>query len=53
MVVAVCRKRESYLGFGNRVGMKKIGRNIVRQKNMLKEYNIWLRSESLRGSGEG
>ena len=39
MVVAVCRKREreSYLGFGNRVGMKKIRRNIVRQKKMLKE----------------
>ena len=38
MVVAVCRKRErDYLGFGNRVRMKKIGRNIVRQKKMLKE----------------
>ena len=51
--LCVERERESYLGFGNRVGMKKIGRNIVRQKKMLKEYNIWLRSESLRGSGEG
>ena len=26
------RERESYLGFGNRVRMRKIGRNIVRQK---------------------
>ena len=30
--VAVGRKRESYLGFRNRVGMRKRGRNIVRQK---------------------
>ena len=26
-------ERETYLGFGNRVGMRKIGRNIVRQQN--------------------
>ena len=42
--VAVCRKREreSYLGFGNRVRMRKIGRNIVRQKKILREKYIWL-----------
>ena len=33
----LCVERESYLGFGNRVGMWKIGRNIVRQKKMLRE----------------
>ena len=33
----LCVERESYLGFGNRVGMRKIGRNIVRQKKMLRE----------------
>ena len=27
-----CVERWSYLGFGNRVGMRKIGRNIERQK---------------------
>ena len=39
--VAVCRK--SYLGFGNRVRMRKIGRNIMWQKNA---YG----SESSKGS---
>ena len=29
-----CVERESYLGFGNRLGMRKTGRNIVRQKKM-------------------
>ena len=29
----LCVERESYLGFRNRVGMRKKGRNIVRQKN--------------------
>ena len=45
MGVAVCRKRESYLEFGIRVGMRKIRRNIVRQKNMLREQYIllWIR----------
>ena len=34
----------SYLGFKNRVGIRKIGRNIVREKNMLKEYMwLWIR----------
>ena len=33
--VAVCRK--SYLEYGNRVRMRKIGRNIARQKKMLRE----------------
>ena len=33
----LCVERESYLEFGNRVGMKKIRRNIVRQKDMLRE----------------
>ena len=28
----LCVERESYLGFGNRVRMKKIEKNIVRQK---------------------
>ena len=28
----LCVERRSYLGFGNRVRMRKIGRNIVRQK---------------------
>ena len=30
-------ERESYLGFGKRVRMRKIGKNIVRQKKMLRE----------------
>ena len=38
----LCKERESYLRFGNRVGMRKIGRNIVRQKKMLREQYIWL-----------
>ena len=37
-----CVETESYLGFGDRVGMRKIGRNIVRQKKMLREKYIWL-----------
>ena len=28
----LCVERERSLGYGNRVGMRKIGRNIVRQK---------------------
>ena len=28
----LCVERESYSGFGNKVRMRKIGRNIVRQK---------------------
>ena len=32
----LCLDRTSYLGFGNRVGMRKIGKNIVRQKKMLR-----------------
>ena len=36
MDVAVC-KRERYLVFGKKVEMRKIGRNIVRQRTMLKE----------------
>ena len=28
----LCVERESYLGFGNRVGMRMIGRNTMRQK---------------------
>ena len=38
----LCTERESYLGFVNRVGMNKIGKNIVRQKKMLREQYIWL-----------
>ena len=30
-------ERESYLGFGSRAVMRKIGRNILRQKKMLRE----------------
>ena len=33
----LCVERESYLGFGNRVRMRKIGRNIVVQKKVLRE----------------
>ena len=33
----LCVEKECYLGFGNRVGMRKIGRNIVGQKKMLRE----------------
>ena len=29
-----CVEKESYLGFGNRLGMRKIGRNIVKVKQM-------------------
>ena len=32
MWMLLCVERMSYLGFGNRVGMRKIGRNIERQK---------------------
>ena len=32
MSMWLCIERGSYLGFGNRVRMRKIGRNIVRQK---------------------
>ena len=32
----LCVEKDGYLGFGNRVGMRKIGSNIVRQKKMLK-----------------
>ena len=28
----LCVERENYLGFGNRVGMRKIGRNSVTKK---------------------
>ena len=40
--MCLCTERESYLGFVNRVGMNKIGKNIVRQKKMLREQYIWL-----------
>ena len=39
----LCAERKSYLGFGNRVRMRKIGRNIMWQKNA---YG----SESSKGS---
>ena len=32
MQLWLCAERESYLRFGGRVGMRKIGRNIVSQK---------------------
>ena len=33
----LCVERERYLVFGKKVEMRKIGRNIVRQRKMLKE----------------
>ena len=33
----LCVESGSYLGSGDRVGMRKIGRNIARQKKMLRE----------------
>ena len=33
----MCVERESYLRFGNRVGMRKTGRNIASQKKMPRE----------------
>ena len=33
----LCVERGSYLGSGDRVEMRKIGRNITRQKKMLRE----------------
>ena len=42
MWMSLCVEGESYLGFGNRVRMRKTGRNIVRQKKMLTERYIWL-----------
>ena len=42
------RERESCLGFGNRVRMRKIGRNIVRQKKILREKYIWLCIRNLK-----
>ena len=37
MWMQLCVESENYLQFGKRVGMRKIGRNIVRQKKMLRE----------------
>ena len=36
----LCIERESYSGFGKRVGIRKIGRNLVRQRKMLREQYI-------------
>ena len=33
----LCVEKGSFLRFGNRVGIRKIGRNIVRQKKMLRQ----------------
>ena len=33
----LCVERENYLGFGNKAGMRKIGKNIVRQKKGAKK----------------
>ena len=38
----LCVERENYLGFGNKAGMRKIGKNIVRQKKVLRKQYIWL-----------
>ena len=36
-----CAERESYSGFANKLGMRKIGKNIVRQKKMQRESSIY------------
>ena len=36
MWMSLCVESKKYLGFGNRVGMREIGKNIVRQKNILR-----------------
>ena len=40
MKMWLCVERGSYLGFGNGVGMRKIGRNSVRQKKRCYESSI-------------
>ena len=40
--IRLCVERESYLGFGSTVGMRKIDRNIVRQKKMLRDLYKWM-----------
>ena len=49
----LCVERGSYLGFGDRVGMRKIGRNIARQKKCQESSIYGNGSESSGGSGEG
>ena len=54
MWIWLCVEKGSYLGFRNRAGMRKIGRNIVRQKKVLREkYMYGYGSESLGSDGEG
>ena len=36
-VMWLCVERESYFRFGNRIRMRKIGRNIMRQKKILRK----------------
>ena len=38
----LCIEIKSYLGLGNKIGMRKIGKNIVKQKKMLGEQYKWL-----------
>ena len=47
----LCVERKSCLGLG--VGMRKMGRNIVRQKRCQESSIYGYGSKSLRGGGEG
>ena len=50
----LCVERRSYLGFGNRVRMRKIGRNIVRQKKDARRVIYMAMDQKARdGSGGG
>ena len=55
MRIWLCVEKGSYLGFRNRAGMRKIGRNIVRQKKKVlrEKYMYGYGSESLGSDGEG
>ena len=48
MWIRLCLERESYLRFGNRVGMRKIGRNIVMQKKDAKRA-VYMASDQKTG----
>ena len=45
-VMWLCVERESYLGFGKRVGMRTTGRNIVRQKNTKRKAHIGMNQKA-------
>ena len=48
----MCVERESYLGLRNRVGMRKIGRNIVRQKKDAKRVVYMAMNQKAREAVE-